>query len=291
MAAMISGQPRIQLHPGQAKVYRDPHRFKVVVAGRRWGKTQLAKSSIIRRAIKPNQRIWYVAPSYRMAKMIMWDDLKSSIPKQWLAKPPHETELTITLKNGTTIECKGADQPDRLRGAGLHFLVLDEFQDFKPDTWIKVLRPTLASTMGDALFIGCVRGDTRVLPKRGARTIQSYAPKNCQPKTLTPIDEPLYGIDREFHSADGFWDNGIVDTKKIKTRCGFEIEGSHRHPLLVMDSSGLTKWKRSDEIMPGDRVAIARNMEVWGDQDPCAGFNKHIENWRAERNGTETKAV
>lgn len=153
-----SNSPSIKLHPGQAQVYHNNSRFKVVVAGRRWGKTQLAKSAIIRRSIKPNQRIWYIAPSYRMAKMIMWDDLKASIPSSWLAKPPHETDLQITLKNGTIIECKGADQPDRLRGAGLHFMVLDEFQDFKAETWTKVLRPTLASTMGDALFIGTPKG-------------------------------------------------------------------------------------------------------------------------------------
>ena len=32
---------RLSLHPKQADVYRDPHRFKVLVAGRRWGKTHL----------------------------------------------------------------------------------------------------------------------------------------------------------------------------------------------------------------------------------------------------------
>lgn len=150
-------QPGIKLHPMQAQVFRTRSRFKVVVAGRRWGKTQLAKASIIARATIPRQKIWYVAPSYRMAKMIMWEELKESIPKAWISKI-HETDLTITLKNRTTIECKGADKPDTLRGIGLHYVVLDEFQDFKLDTWNKVLRPTLASTMGDALFIGTPKG-------------------------------------------------------------------------------------------------------------------------------------
>jgi hypothetical protein len=40
----------------------------------------------------------------------------------------------------------------------LNFVVLDEFQDMKPDTWYKVLRPTLSSTRGGALIIGTPKG-------------------------------------------------------------------------------------------------------------------------------------
>ncbi|CDT52744.1 Phage terminase large subunit [Vibrio coralliirubri] len=143
----------VSLHPKQAMVYRDPHRFKCVVAGRRWGKTALSRTILVTRVRKPKQKVWYIAPSYRMAKMIMWDELKEAIPKKWVYKI-HETELSIRLTNGSIIECKGADQPDTLRGVGLHYVVLDEFQDMHPDTWTKVIRPTLATTGGDALFIG-----------------------------------------------------------------------------------------------------------------------------------------
>ncbi|EFI6571967.1 terminase, partial [Escherichia coli] len=48
--------------------------------------------------------------------------------------------------------------PDTLRGVALHFVVLDEFQDMKADTWYKVLRPTLSSTRGGALIIGTPKG-------------------------------------------------------------------------------------------------------------------------------------
>lgn len=141
------------LHKRQMEVYKSPHRFKVVVAGRRWGKTQLAKVCLIKRARRPNSLVWYVAPSYRMAKQIMWPELIASIPPRWVAKV-NETMLMITLVNGTRIELKGADNPDSLRGVGIHFLVLDEVQDIDPEAWVKVLRPTLASTGGHAMFIG-----------------------------------------------------------------------------------------------------------------------------------------
>lgn len=144
---------KIGLHPKQAEVFLDTTRFRVVVAGRRWGKTALAKTEMIQRAKIPNQKIWYIAPTYRMAKQIMWNDLKASIPRKWIARE-HETEMSITLKNGSIIECKGADNPDTLRGVGLNFVVMDEFQDIRSDTWTTIIRPTLAKDRGEALFIG-----------------------------------------------------------------------------------------------------------------------------------------
>ena len=144
----------LHLHQKQMEVFQARSRFKVVVAGRRWGKTQLAKTSIIKYARIPKRLIWYVSPSYRMSKQIMWPELLAIIPRRWLAKPPNETSMSITLINGTRIELKGADNPDSLRGVGIHYLVMDEVQDIDPEAWSKVLRPTLASTGGHALFIG-----------------------------------------------------------------------------------------------------------------------------------------
>lgn len=143
----------LYLHKKQMEVYANRCRFKVVVAGRRWGKTQLAKVSLIKFARIKKRLVWYVAPSYRMAKQIMWPELVESIPRSWVKKY-NETILTITLKNGSKIELKGADNPDSLRGVGIHYLVMDEVQDIEPEAWTKVLRPTLASTGGHAMFIG-----------------------------------------------------------------------------------------------------------------------------------------
>lgn len=143
----------LSLHPGQMQVYMSKARFKVVVAGRRWGKTACARTLIIQMSKIRKRKIWYVAPTYRMAKQIMWRDLLDTLPRSWIRKV-NETTMSITLVNKTVIELKGADKADSLRGVGIHYLVLDEFQDMSEDTWTKVLRPTLADTGGHALFLG-----------------------------------------------------------------------------------------------------------------------------------------
>lgn len=144
---------KLSLHTKQMLVYKSRARFRVVVAGRRWGKTALSRVLIITRAKERKRKIWYVAPTYKMAKQIMWTDLLEAIPKRWIRKV-NETRLEITLVNGTVIELKGADKGDSLRGVGVDFLVLDEFQDIDAETWTKVLRPTLADRGGHAIFIG-----------------------------------------------------------------------------------------------------------------------------------------
>jgi hypothetical protein len=143
----------LSLHPGQAKVFKSKHRFRVVVAGRRWGKTRWILAELIKAARKGRQLVWYVAPTYRMAKQIMWIELMDAIPKEWIVKS-NETSLEIHLVNKSRICLKGADKPDTLRGVGINFLAMDEVQDMRPEVWEVVLRPTLASTRGKAVFAG-----------------------------------------------------------------------------------------------------------------------------------------
>ncbi|HIV77380.1 terminase large subunit domain-containing protein [Sphingomonas melonis] len=144
----------LKLHHGQAAVFRHPARFRTLVAGRRFGKTHLSRIELIRSAKGKGRRtIWYVAPTFSMAREIMWDELIEALPQSWILKK-HETRLEIRLINGTVIQLKGADRPDTLRGRALHFCICDEFQDFRPDVWEKVLYPTLTTTKGRALIIG-----------------------------------------------------------------------------------------------------------------------------------------
>lgn len=147
----------LYLHPGQMEVFKTKSRFKVVAAGRRWGKSRLSAVTMIKYARIKKRLIWYVAPSYRMAKDIMWPVLLEEIPRKWIKKI-NETAMSILLINGTRIVLKGADNKDSLRGVGIHYLVMDEIQDIDPEAWYKVLRPTLASTGGHALMIGTSKG-------------------------------------------------------------------------------------------------------------------------------------
>lgn len=144
----------------QWKVYSDPHRFRVLVSGRRFGKTRMAIEELLRAANEGRaRRVWYVAPTYRQAQQICWQMLKDRLSEgRWIERK-NESDLSIQLKgNRSVISLRGADNFDSLRGVGLHFLVMDEFADIKQEAWFEVLRATLSDTGGRALFTGTPKG-------------------------------------------------------------------------------------------------------------------------------------
>ncbi len=142
----------------QKNVIQDKSRFRVLITGRRFGKTFVAINEIAKFASISNKKIWYVAPSYRQAKAICWGVLKEKMIYHKWVKSINHSDLTITLKNNSQITLRGSDNESSLRGVGLHFLILDEFQDINKTAWFEVLRPTLSDTKGHALFCGTPRG-------------------------------------------------------------------------------------------------------------------------------------
>lgn len=160
----------IDLHDAQADIFNSPARFKVVAAGRRFGKSYLAANMLLVEALKDYhvglsgkeydlalKEVWYVAPTFVQGKMIMWNLLLHLARDLIVGK--HENTATLTLINGRTIRIKGADDPDSLRGIGLSFLVMDEYAFMKEDVWEKILRPVLNDVEGKALFIGTPEGE------------------------------------------------------------------------------------------------------------------------------------
>ena len=142
----------------QKQVLECDKRFRVLITGRRFGKTFLAVTELAKFARYPKKKVWYVAPTYRMAKDIVWFELVDKLTKHKWIKKTNNSDLSIQLRNGSTISLRGADNENSLRGVGLDFLVMDEFADVKEHAWYEVLRPTLSDKNGSALFCGTPRG-------------------------------------------------------------------------------------------------------------------------------------
>jgi hypothetical protein len=157
-----AGSVTIGLRPAQMEVFRCEKRFRVLVAGRRFGKTHLALVELLRGAGSMGRTAWYVAPSYRQAKRIAWDRLKELTQPFW-GERPNETDLSIRLRWGGVIALRGADQYGSLRGNGLDFIVLDEYASMRPECWTEVLRPALADRRGGALFMGTPQGANHLM--------------------------------------------------------------------------------------------------------------------------------
>jgi hypothetical protein len=151
-------EANLTLRHAQGQVFSSTARFRVLVAGRRFGKSYLSCIELLRGAInKPGETYFYCAPTYRMAKDIAWKLLKQLVPKQWL-KSKNESDLKLELVNGSMIELKGTENAMALRGRSLSGVVLDEAAFMDPGVWFEVLRPALADKQGWALFISTPEG-------------------------------------------------------------------------------------------------------------------------------------
>lgn len=146
--------------PHQLEVINNLRRFNVLLAHRRFGKTVLAISILIHKALacsKPRPQVHYYCPTYAQAERVAWQyvkDMAGAIPGAVF----NEAKLKATLPNGSLIQLGSADNPDASRGVYSDFVVLDEPAQMPSDMWYKVLRPALSDRLGGALFIGTPAG-------------------------------------------------------------------------------------------------------------------------------------
>ena len=154
---------RLRPHPEQIRLRNSTARFKVVPAGRRSGKTELAKRQAIKDSIHeatrwPDWRCGFGAPTRAQAKDIYWDDLKRFLPPWMIKGDPSESELKITLVTGAILQVVGMDRPARIEGRPWNRFVLDEYGNMRPEAWTHHVRPALADRRGDAWLIGVPEG-------------------------------------------------------------------------------------------------------------------------------------
>lgn len=102
--------------------------------------------------------VWYISPTYKQSKQIMWQMLRELVPTEAIYKS-NETELTIELINHSRLMLKGGDNPDSLRGVKIDFCVFDETAFFNRwmEVW-KVIRPTLIDNRASVWFISTPNG-------------------------------------------------------------------------------------------------------------------------------------
>ena len=159
----------VSLHPRQEEIFYSDARFKVVAAGRRFGKTYLAAVMLLIETARNEktrsdgvtvslalEEVFYIGPIFQTTKDNIWQVLitlgGSLIEKKW------ENTGEMLLVNGRRMKIKGTDRPDNIRGAGLSYVVMDEYAFMKGEVWEYVVEPMLMRSEGGAMFIGTPDG-------------------------------------------------------------------------------------------------------------------------------------
>jgi hypothetical protein len=149
------------LYPKQRDAIYDPARYSFIEASTKSGKTVGCILWLKDQALqgRDGYEYWWVAPireqakiAYRRMKRYMTN--AAGVPTY---TKKNDTDLAITLPNGTRIVFKGSDRPDGLYGEDVHAAVIDEASRCKEDAWTAV-RSTLTKTRGKVRIIGNVKG-------------------------------------------------------------------------------------------------------------------------------------
>lgn len=226
----------------------------MAITGRRFGKTTIAVNEVAERAIRiPHARIWYIAHTEKQSFRIAWElmlkprtDKEGNIYEPYLdeklIEKKREDQHVIRLRNGSLIEFLGTTQELPMLGAGLHFVVLDEFPGIPWTVWYDTVRPMLADFNGDALFIGTVPDPVR---------------HSITPQFLDMYEERLYGIRRTRDKAFNFssFKNPHISHKKIK--------------------SDINDLKRKGKEADANRLYYGKYSKASGRVFTQFNFNKH----------------
>jgi hypothetical protein len=261
-------QPQLAIHK-----LMEQHRFGVVVAHRRMGKTVSAINHLIKDALlneKEAPRYAYIAPTYGQAKRVAWDYLcKYARP---LGGTENISELRVDFM-GRRIQLYGSDNPDSLRGQYFDGVILDEIGDQNPKIWTEILRPALADRMGWCLFIGTPKGQNHFKDLRDRAE-----------------DTPDWGL-LEFKASE----TSIVDESELKAaraemgedkyqqefECSFHaaVEGSYYGKLM----NDLEEKGRLVEVTRDD---LCQTFTAWD-----LGMGDSTSIWVAQTTGQEVRIM
>ena len=106
----------------------------------------------------------------------------------------------------------------------------------------------------------CLTGDARIRTADGTVRIADIVP-DAAPNSETDIDLKVRDRNGDLVRASKFFHSGEHPTLRLRTREGYELTGTHNHPVLcLVDVAGVPTllWKLMGEIRPGDRVLLQR---------------------------------
>jgi len=312
----------IFLHEKQAILDSDDHRFQVVAAGRRFGKSFFAAYKLYAAASLTttinsegteidllNEVVYYVSPTFKQGRENLWNVMMDLGNQAGCIAGVRANEGEIRLTNGRIIRFKGADDPDSLRGVGLHYVVMDEYAFMKPFVWEYIIRPALGRAEGGALFIGTPDGKNHfyemwLAAKDGIDPASLEPSDSWQAFQFKTADNPHLTED-EIGAMRGSLSKDAIKQEleasfeatggKVFTMDMFPIipwEGRSAATVISVDLAGFAKAdgrNKAVSILDDHAIAIALIHEkgwhiqqiLWGKWDVRATALKIIKAWRS----------
>lgn len=118
---------------------------------------------------------------------------------------------------------------------------------------------------------GCSRGDSLILTTKGLQRLDELG--DVKGETWQEVKNVQAFTDKDSTEIiTKFYVNGKVETRKIETEDGVQLESSLNHRYRVIDENNNYVWKRVDELKLGDKLVVKLGGHPDGNiQTPLSG--------------------
>ena len=163
-ASSLAATVNWTFHTEQYRVFSSTSRTRILVAGRRWGKSEVLTRIALARSfhnamIGKDGVSWVVLPTYAMGRPL-WRKFLRLAPKGWITDVTGTERApdTIVVGGKVRLEFKSAEHPERLVGEGLLDLFIDECGLVKERVYRESLMPALMDHKAPAFLGGTPKG-------------------------------------------------------------------------------------------------------------------------------------
>lgn len=236
---------------------------------RRSGKDIVAFNIAVRRCLLSTCAIFYIFPTYKAAKRIIWDAITNDGKRliDWycpdeLVYKKNSSELKIEFKNGSILRLVGSNRYNDLVGSNYQGCIYSEYAVQDPNAYL-YLSPIAEANNAFTLIISCVSPDTLVITDQGLSRIENVSPARSE---YSELNKPIFGLNG-FHNAEQFYYGGLQNTLKIQLQSGYTLECTPIHKIW----NG-TQWIQSKDLKVGDLIPVQYGQNIWGCGPNIKGF-------------------
>lgn len=231
--------------PGQFEVHKSPKRFRIVMAGSRFGKSMCAAfESTFWATVFPDFRVWIVGPKYDLARReFKWclhfisryktEDGRRLSDLVHIYNP-NKGQQSIHYPWDSFIETKSTEELDQLVGEACDMIILSEASRIQRKAWEDCLRARLGDRQGMMLAPSTGSGDTNLFADFVANGLKGIGEfEEWQTWQYTTLDNPTFSK-KEYYQAKRELDPRVFSEQyegKLVSRRGLVFRFQNAHIL------------------------------------------------------------
>jgi hypothetical protein len=238
-------------HAGQRVVHYNGTRHRVLVNGRRWGKTlcgakEAETMAFLKNFLGQPQIGWIIGPEYTDCEKefrVIYDSLRAlgveSLSNRF-SNNVDSGNMHIQTKWGFDLQCRSARHPESLVGEGLDFVLIVEGGRHKRKMWGDYVRPALSDKRGWSFTSG--------VPEGAAETSLLYSLFN---RGQDPTKKSWWSIQMPSWTNDVVFPGGRYDPEIVEARDDLtEDEFRRQYGAEFVDNIGrvMKEWDDDDHI-------------------------------------------